>query len=265
MPRRHIWMDNRQRTLPFVTLAQLPQGGGSGGSAVRPRSPYRPQPRIKVKEKRRPYIHTLGAELIVMTEAAVLYREIDALLAIVRREGAAQAEAWADYVGPADFQESASNLAHYLAFRHRDLRALQRPLMRLGLSSLGRLESRVVPALMAVKAALAALTGQAPGNGPSTETFFDGERRLVERTHELLGSLASSRAVALMVTCPTEAAEEPSFMQALAERGVEAVRINCAHDDADHWQQMIDYVRAAEKATGPVSYTHLTLPTKRIV
>src|SRR6516225_7672322 len=236
------------RTLPLVMLARLPPGQRLEWFGC--------PPRVTVptatgdKEKRRPYIHTLGAELIIMTEAAVLFREIDALLAVVRREGDAQAAAWADCIGPADFQESASNLAHYLAFRHRDLRALQRPLMRLGLSSLGRLESRVVPALMAVKAALAALTGLAPKNGPSTETFFGGERRLVERTHELLGSSASSRAVALMVTCPTEAAEEPSFMQALAERGVEAVRINCAHDDADHWQQMIDYVRAAEKATG---------------
>jgi pyruvate kinase len=185
-----------------------------------------------------------------MTEAAVLYREIDALLAAVRREGGAQMAEWADCIGSADFQESASNLAHYLALRHRDLRALQRPLMRLGLSSLGRLESRVVPTLVAVKAGLAALTGRAPEKGPSSETFFAGERRLAERTHELLGSSASSRAVALLVTCPTEAAEEPSFMKALAEHGVEAVRINCAHDDADHWQRMIDHVRAAEKATG---------------
>ena len=185
-----------------------------------------------------------------MTEAAVLYREIDALLAAVRREGDAQVAAWADCIGSADFRESALNLAHYLALRRRDLRALQRPLMRLGLSSLGRLESRVVPTLVTVKAALAALTGLAPERGPSSDIFFAGERRLAERTHELLGSLASSRAVALLVTCPTEAADEPSFMKALAEHGVEAVRINCAHDDADHWQRMIDHVRAAERATG---------------
>ena len=185
-----------------------------------------------------------------MTEATVLYREIDALLAAIRCEGDAQMAAWADCIGPADFRESASNLAHYLALRHRDLRPLQRPLMVLGLSSLGRLESRVVPTLAAVRAALAALAGLGPEEGPSTETFFAGERRLVERTHDLLGVSASSRAVALLVTCPTEAAAEPAFMQALAEHGVEAVRINCAHDDADHWRQMNDHVRAAEKATG---------------
>lgn len=122
--------------------------------------------------------------------------------------------------------------------------------MVLGLSSLGRLESRVVPTLVAVRAALTALAGLAPEKGPSTETFFAGERRLVERTRELLGGSASSRAVALLVTCPTEAAVTPAFIQALAERGVEAVRINCAHDDANHWRQMIEHVRAAEKATG---------------
>ena len=158
--------------------------------------------------------------------------------------------AWADVIGPAEFGESASNLAHYLALRRRDVRPLQRPLMTLGLSSLGRSESRVVPTLLAVKAALAALTGLAPEKGPSSEAFFAGERRLSERTRELLGSSASSRAVALLVTCPSEAAEDPSFMHALAERGVEAVRINCAHDDADRWRRMIDHVRAAERATG---------------
>jgi pyruvate kinase len=189
-------------------------------------------------------------ERIIMTEVAALYREIDALISAVRREGDAQAAAWACHIVRAGFRESAANLAHYLALRHRDIRAMQRPLMALGLSSLGRLESRVLPTLAAVKAALAALAGLIPEKGPSSETFFAGERRLAERTHELLGTSASSRAIALLVTCPTEAADEPSFLVALAERGVEAVRINCAHDGADHWQRMIDHVRAAEKATG---------------
>ena len=41
---------------------------------------------------------------------------------------------------------------------------------------------------------------------------------------------ASSRPTALLVTCPTEAADDPAFMRELADRSVEAVRINCAHD-----------------------------------
>lgn len=92
-----------------------------------------------------------------MIEAATLNREIEALITAVRREGDPQAAAWAEHITRASFAESAANLAHYVALRHRDLRSLQRPLMVLGLSSLGRLESRVLPTLAAVKAALAAL------------------------------------------------------------------------------------------------------------
>jgi len=112
------------------------------------------------------------------------------------------------------------------------------------------LEGRVLPTLVAVRAALAALAGLAPEEGPPEETFFAGERRLVERAHELLGMPSSSRPTALLVTWPTEAADDPSFMRGLAERSVEAVRINCAHDSPDRWERMIGHARAAEKATG---------------
>lgn len=135
------------------------------------------------------------------------------------------------------FGESALNLAHYMALRRRDLRPLQRPLTALGLSSLGRLESRVLPTLVATKAALAALCGLPPETRLPSKEFFVGERHLAERTRELLGKLASDHPIALLVTCPSEAATDRAFMQALAERGVEAVRINCAHDSREQWQQ----------------------------
>ncbi|MCW5737045.1 MAG: pyruvate kinase [Enhydrobacter sp.] len=122
--------------------------------------------------------------------------------------------------------------------------------MSLGLSSLGRLESRVLPTLLAVRAALAALAGMPQEESPSPEIFFAGERRLVERTQEVLGKAATSRPTAILVTCPTEAADDPGFMQGLAQRGVEALRINCAHDGPDLWKSMIDHARAAEAATG---------------
>ncbi|MGE0653293.1 MAG: pyruvate kinase, partial [Alphaproteobacteria bacterium] len=179
-----------------------------------------------------------------------LHREIDRLIAALRHEGDAQMAAWAGVVARPDFLESAANLALYMALRRRDLRPLQRPLMALGLSSLGRLESRVLPTLLAVRAALAALAGLPREDWPPATSFFDGERRLVERTHELLGAPASSRPTALLVTCPTEAADDPSFMRSLVERGVEAVRINCAHDGLDHWERMIGHARAAAKGTG---------------
>ncbi len=54
----------------------------------------------------------------------------------------------------------------------------------------------------------------------------------------------------LLVTCPSEAADDPAFMTDLASRGVEAIRINCAHDDREAWARMIAHAKAAEAATG---------------
>ena len=93
------------------------------------------------------------------------------------------------------------NLAHYLALRHHDVRPLQRALMRHGLSSLGRLESRVLPTLDAVLVALAARAGrQSPVPLPSSETFFAGEARLEQATDLMFGPPPAHRRSRIMVT-----------------------------------------------------------------
>src|SRR5262249_46715848 len=95
-------------------------------------------------------------------------------------EAAPRIERWLPEIELPSFVASADNLAHYLALRHHDLRELQLELMRHGLSSLGRLESRVLITLETVEAALAALlAGEPPGSGwpaPHAE-FFRGEVR----------------------------------------------------------------------------------------
>jgi pyruvate kinase len=184
------------------------------------------------------------------TDIATLHAKIDGLITEVDAEGRAQADAWTGAGDCAGVADSALNLAHYLALRHRDLRPLQPSLAALGLSSLGRLEGRVLPTLIAVRRALSALLGHEPEAGLSESDFFAGEARLAAHAHALFGETPASPRVALLITCPTEAAADPDFMLALAKRGVEAVRINCAHDDADAWGRMIGHLRAAETATG---------------
>ncbi|KIZ41468.1 MULTISPECIES: pyruvate kinase [Rhodopseudomonas] len=183
-------------------------------------------------------------------DIAQLKQRVDHLIAAVEHDGATRCAGWADRITRPGFHASATNLAHYLALRRHDLRPLQRALMALGLSSLGRLESRVLPTLQAVSATLAALCGEVHAARPSSQHFFAGEHALARRSHELFGTCPEPRTTALLVTCPTEAADDPVFLQRLAERGVEAVRINCAHDDAEHWQRMIINVRAAEQQVG---------------
>ena len=184
-----------------------------------------------------------------MVDINAVYREIDGLIECIGHEGSRPVARWNNSIERPAFQKSAANLAHYMAFRHRDLRELQRSLMTLGLSSLGRLESRVLPTLLSVRATLAALAGLPAEQRPPAATYFAGEALLAERTREVLGA-SKSRRIALLVTCPAEAADTPSFMLELARHGVEALRINCAHDTADRWERMIHHARAAEKATG---------------
>ncbi len=180
---------------------------------------------------------------------ADLHDEMAALRAAVVADGAAIRANWPQPSDSRGFAMSATNLSHYLALRRRDLRPLQRRLMTVGLSSLGRLESRVLPGLDAVVASLAALAGRAPSPYPSEEAFFAGEALLEARTEEVLGP-ASDRGAALLVTCPSEAADDAGFIRSLAKAGVEALRINCAHDDARAWGRMIEHARAAEVETG---------------
>ena len=180
--------------------------------------------------------------------AAALLKQVDVLIEAVRDEAQTQLHAWPEL--QAAFEPSALNLAAYLALRRRDLRELQQSLMVLGLSSLGRLESRVFEGLSVVRESLAAIAGQAPGRRPSADEFFAGHELLRARAHQLFGPEDPKRSVAIMVTCPSEAAEDPEFFPRLTARGVEAIRINCAHDDRNAWGRMIERARAAGTAAG---------------
>jgi pyruvate kinase len=111
------------------------------------------------------------------------------------------------------------NFAHYLALRHRDIRPLQRTLMRYGLSSLGRLEGRVLATLDAVEAALqrmAARGVEPPALFPAEQQFFRGERLLHENAVELFGPCSNGQEVRILVTLSAEAAESPGYLLDLA-------------------------------------------------
>lgn len=185
-----------------------------------------------------------------VTDPEALLDELEHVIGDVERQSADRAARWRSLNEDADFVGCSANLAHYLALRRRDLRPLQRGLTMLGLSSLGRSEGHVLPALKATRASLAALVGRDQTDRPAQQAFFAGERCLAERQCRLFGEPNERRSTALMVTCPSTAADDPDFMLQLAAHKVEALRINCAHDGRRKWARMIDHARAAEEQTG---------------
>ncbi len=160
---------------------------------------------------------------------------------------------WQVRIQRPEFLASALNLAQYLALRRHDLRSLQVGLMPWGLSSLGRIEARVMPNLDAVIATLAVICGsdsvQLP-NRPSIESFIEGTRLLRQHTEELFGPSLPHRRVRIMVTLATEAATNYEMVLKLIQRGARCIRINCAHDSPEAWERMIAHVRKAELETG---------------
>ncbi|MBT0782300.1 pyruvate kinase [Paracoccus sp. pheM1] len=179
-----------------------------------------------------------------------ILREVEALRGDVAAQAQEILRRWDGWITRDDFAPSAENFAYYLAFRRHEIRPLQRRLMAEGLSSLGRAEGRVLPTLDAVVRALQALAGNPPSGMRSDPDFFAGEERIAARTVELLGQPSLHGPVPLMVTLPSEAADNPGFLRQLAELGVEAVRINCAHDGEEDWAQMIAHVVQAGEHTG---------------
>jgi len=106
-----------------------------------------------------------------------------------------------------------------------------------------------MPTLDALAALLSATQGAAWAP-PTAEAFHAGEARVAARAEILFGAPSSHSPVPLLVTLPGEAADAPEFAARLASLGVEAVRINCAHDDEATWARMIAHVGRAAEATG---------------
>ncbi len=189
----------------------------------------------------------------VRSSPNALLSELKQLRSAVVQEGQDIFTKWRSRIHRQAFLKSSLNLAYYLALRHRDLRSLQTALMPWGLSSLGRIESRVLPNLDAVIATLEAVCQTTPAalpQHPAVEDFFEGDRLLMEQTEELFGKTLTHRRVRIMVTLPSIAASDYELVKGLLQRGTNCVRINCAHDDAEIWKAMIANVRLAEAETG---------------
>lgn len=154
---------------------------------------------------------------------------------------------------PPILRESAYNLLHYLAVRRHDLRQLQHELSLLGLSSLGRMEAHVMATLKAVLDNLYTLSGQPLPSHPVQDPAISlevGRALLEEHALAILGPTAPGHSVRVMVTLPSEAIDDPTIIANLLERGMDVMRINCAHDSAAGWAAMIHHLRQAEQRLG---------------
>ncbi len=185
------------------------------------------------------------------TRGARLLTEIDRICADLLRLEINFEDQLAD-IHPA-YVQSARNLVHDLALRRHDIRELQDDLAALGLSSLGRTESHVLAGLDAVRKILSRVSGR-PYEALEVRAepvhFMAGKELLVAHTKALLGPRSAGRDVRIMVTMPSEAADNYELVKHLVAHGMDCMRVNCAHDDRDAWSQMVAHLRRAEQEVG---------------
>ncbi len=149
----------------------------------------------------------------------------------------------------ANNRDSARNLLHYMALRRHDLRPLQLRLAKLGLSSLGRAESHVLTTVDAVLGVLHCMVHRDwyhSSEEVPVMDFLHGERLLAEHTDALFGPSTTAGKVRIMVTMPSEAADDYLIVHNLLLQGMDCMRINCAHDNAASWSRMIEHLKQAE-------------------
>ena len=175
------------------------------------------------------------------------------------------------------YQKSARNLIHYRALRRHDLRKLQKQLGYLGLSRLGKAEGHVMANLRMTRSILQRFVKAKKLKIKKADvTFKQAPKLLNANTKALLGYRSKRRRVRIMVTLPGEAAEDAALVQDLLASGMNSVRINCAHDGPEAWQQMIGHVHRATKKVrktckvcmdlgGPKIRTGSMVPGPRVV
>ena len=146
-------------------------------------------------------------------------------------------------------KESAKNLVHYIALRQHDVRRLQRQLAVLGLSSLSHSESHVTSNLQLI---LSNLNRFADNNEELADdvhpSLLQGQKLLTLNTEALLGLPTQDRNGRIMVTMPIEAAHDYELVKDLIHLGMNAARINCAHDSEVEWLAMISNIKQARKS-----------------
>lgn len=143
------------------------------------------------------------------------------------------------------FKWSAINLMRYLTLRTHDLRKVHDTLSEYGVSSLRSAEGYTLRNVVDVLRLIKLLQGI--GWKPRRGLKFVGYQKSKKLRHEHAAAIFNEAdrkcSTEIMVTMPTEAAEDTSLVQDLLIEGMEIARINLSHDNPDIWGKIATNIR----------------------
>lgn len=143
------------------------------------------------------------------------------------------------------FKWSAINLMRYLTLRTHDLRKVHDTLSEHGISSLRSAEGYTLRNVVDVMRLIKLLQGIDWKHRRGLK--FVGYKNSKKLRHQHAGAIFNQTdrkcSTEIMVTMPTEAAEDTSLVQDLLIEGMEIARINLSHDNPDTWGKIAANVR----------------------
>lgn len=145
-------------------------------------------------------------------------------------------------------KDGAKNLIHYLKVRTFDLRALQKDLSALGISSIGHSEGYTLENIQNILTLLHLLNGQ---NTFDKHTYSASEQSyalLEQKADQLLGRNQNGNRI--MVTMPASASEDLFLIRTLLEAGMNIARINTGKDDEETWLSIVENIRKVSDELG---------------
>jgi len=146
------------------------------------------------------------------------------------------------------YAKSAKNLIHYLALRSFNVNILQEKLVEIGLPNASGFEKSILHNLLSFKIIVNSLLNtDFQRDKKLFLTNKEAKKTLKENSKAVFGKIKNKRKTGIMVTMPSEAAENNRLITSLLNLGMDCVRINCAHDDKIIWKQIIENIKGVEK------------------
>ena len=179
-----------------------------------------------------------------------ILQKINAQLTEIIEKATELESAYADKINNVHpvYRRSAQNLVHYLAFRTFEIDELQQQLRDQSLPSLSSIEAHVMDSLLSIKTIINhLLNDQTIEEIPGAVKIHESRKLLKRNTKLLFGYKSKRRLTRIMVTLPSTAADDYTFVQNLIEVGMNSARVNCAHDGPEEWAKMIANVKQAKK------------------
>lgn len=133
------------------------------------------------------------------------------------------------------------NMQDFLTLKKNDLRTLQDELMTHGLSSLSHSHMHLLYTIEHELELLGCMLGKEDVVKHDSLSPRVAHQRIEERAAFIKCQKQNN---AVMLTLPSNAAEDTNFIKILHQESITAVRINTAHDSPEIWREMAQMVQA---------------------